>query len=138
MHPPSQSFHALMNISEIGQITWRLLLTFLEAWTNRRPALRNEHELTGPNGRRLLASYKASLISPGKKHSTSPEPQSAVGGGTMVSLAAFCVAVVVSLCGNTAADKKLAYVTVVSSMYLLSRPGRSVNLCSSGCGHSVT
>ncbi|TNM94237.1 hypothetical protein fugu_002413 [Takifugu bimaculatus] len=31
----------------------------------------------------------------------------------MVSLAAFCVALVVSLCGNIAADKKLAYVTVL-------------------------
>lgn len=54
----------------------------------------------------------------------SPSQQWAVG--TMVSFAAFYVAAMVSLCGNTAAVKKLAYVTVVSSICCLARGGLSV------------
>lgn len=41
----------------------------------------------------------------------------------MVSLPAFCILAVVFLCGNAAAEKQLAYVTVVSNMYLSDKPG---------------
>lgn len=41
-----------------------------------------------------------------------------------MSLAAFCLLAVVFLCGNAAAEKKLAFVTVVSNMYLSDKLGR--------------
>lgn len=63
----------------------------------------------------------------GKKISLLVGPNQQWPVGSMVSLPVFYVSAVVFFCGNAAAEKQLAYVTVVSNIYLMYKPGRCVN-----------